>query len=93
MVYGQMVKNAIKREQSRTCSSYAEREHFRRSQWSTVNGQWNNALFRRVRDGPSTHLDNVVYSCSKLFPIKANGQWSTVNGQWSMVNGNKAKSY
>jgi len=30
-----MVKNAIKRAQSRTCSSYAEREHFRRSQWSS----------------------------------------------------------
>ena len=26
-----MVKNAIERAQSRTCSSYAEREHFRRS--------------------------------------------------------------
>ena len=35
-----MVKNAIKRAQSRTCSSYAEREHFRRSQWSILNGQW-----------------------------------------------------
>ena len=32
-----MVKNAIKREQIRTCSSYAEREHFRRSQCSMVN--------------------------------------------------------
>jgi hypothetical protein len=37
-------------------------------QWSTVNGQWNNALFRRVRGGPSPHMDNVVYCCSKLFP-------------------------
>jgi len=34
-----MVKNAIKRAQSRTCSSYAEREHFRRSQWSMLNAQ------------------------------------------------------
>jgi hypothetical protein len=42
MVNGQwlMVKNAIKREQSRTCSGYAECEHFRRSQWLMVNGQW-----------------------------------------------------
>ena len=31
-----MFKNAIKRVQSRTCSSYAEREHFRRSQWSML---------------------------------------------------------
>jgi ATP-dependent DNA helicase RecQ len=38
-----MFKNAIKREQSPACLSYAEREHFRRSQWSKktmVNGQW-----------------------------------------------------
>ena len=34
-----MVKNAIKREQSQACLSYAEREHFRRSQSSMVNGQ------------------------------------------------------
>ncbi len=33
------VKNAIKREQSQACLSYAEREHFRRSQWSMINGQ------------------------------------------------------
>ena len=35
-----MFKNAIKRVQSRTCSSYAEREHFRRSQCSMLNVQW-----------------------------------------------------
>jgi len=35
-----MVKNAIKRGQSQACLSYAEREHFRRSQWSMVNDQW-----------------------------------------------------
>ena len=34
-----MVKNAIKREQSQACLDYAEREHFRRSQWSMFNGQ------------------------------------------------------
>jgi len=39
-----MVKNAIKQEQSRTCSSSAEPEHFRRSQWSMVNGQWSMAI-------------------------------------------------
>jgi len=46
MVNGQRstVKNAIKREQSRTCSSSAEPEHFRRSQWSMVNGQWSMAI-------------------------------------------------
>jgi len=32
-----MVKNAIKREQSQACLSYAEREHFRQSQCSMVN--------------------------------------------------------
>ena len=32
-------KRAIKRAQSRTCSSYAEREHFRRNQWSMFNVQ------------------------------------------------------
>ena len=31
-----MVKNAIKRGQSQACLSYAEREHFRRSQWSKM---------------------------------------------------------
>ena len=35
-----MVKNAIEREQSQACLSYAEREHFRRSQCSMVNVQW-----------------------------------------------------
>ena len=33
------VKNAIKRAQSRTCSSYAKREHFRRSQGSNAQFQ------------------------------------------------------
>ena len=43
MVNGQwsMVKNAIKRGQSQACLSYAEREHFRRSQWSMINGRNN----------------------------------------------------
>jgi len=31
-----MFKNAIKREQSQACLGYAEREHFRRSQWSKM---------------------------------------------------------
>jgi len=41
-------------------------------------------LFRRDRDGlSSTRMDNVVYCCELLFPIKANGLWS--NGQWSKM--------
>ena len=31
-----MIKNAIEQEQSQACLSYAEREHFRRSQWSML---------------------------------------------------------
>ena len=68
-----MVKNAIKRGQSRTCSSYAEREHFRRSQWSKM----------RLSEG-RVELVRAMPSVSILG--EANGQWSMINGQWSMIN-------
>ena len=67
-----MVKNAIKRGQSRTCSSYAEREHFRRSQWSKM----------RLSEGRA-ELVRAMPSVSILG--EANDQCPMVNVQWSKM--------
>jgi len=73
-----MFKNAIKRVQSRTCSSYAEREHFRRSQcsmfkWSMFNVQCSKMRLSECR----AELVRAMPSVSIL---------GAANGQWSMVN-------
>ena len=55
-------QNAIKRAQSRTCSSYAEREHFRRSQCSIVNVQWNNVVPASPHQHGSSFQESPVWS-------------------------------
>jgi len=63
-----MVKNAIKREQSQACLSYAEREHFRRSQCSMVK----NAIKREQSQACLSYAEREHFRRS---------QCSTVNGQ------------
>ena len=63
-----MVKNAIKRVQSQACLSYAEREHFRRSQCSMFNVQW--SIISSIPSRPTycRHSDSPIPSATAPIP-------------------------
>jgi len=83
-----MFKNAIKRVQKRTCSHFVEREHFRRSQWSIINGQCSmvkNAIKREQSQMVNVQWSKMRLSESRAELVRAMQSVSILgeaNGQW-----------